>query len=448
MCYRGPRFWTLEGILPIAVLLMCATAAAAQHHGGHGIGGASGGISRPDGVDETDSLKDFHHALAVQATSLQIAEFKDWIKSTNAVEDKLHSFSDATGKGAREGISPLDQSVQGARTRNQKFQDGLSESQKSGLREILKRLDKADADLDQETKRLDQVVLSEAPAANVSSHISSLAKTLADFTNVQLALGREMGIALASGQDLVFSLPRVRNLVTIAPRTVAVDVSGLLSQTASDTDQRTFELHSAMDLFDLQQNITEILNAQLASGSCGPRVIVRRATMMAAAPTSSVVLQLHYERWSCMPGMGRTEIAESDGSVEITLIPAVDNSNVLTLKSEFKRIDATGMMANDLRSGDLGDAVRDKVSACVLQVLQAGADFKSTLPGALRNAAKLQTARFEDPSGSGLKMFLQGQVRLSSEQLNVLASQLNQTFSQQGTPSAVPGAASPVQQTK
>src|SRR4029077_19129277 len=42
----------------------------AQHHGGHGgASGIPGATNRPTGVDEKDDLKDFHHALAVQATT-------------------------------------------------------------------------------------------------------------------------------------------------------------------------------------------------------------------------------------------------------------------------------------------------------------------------------------------------------------------------------------------
>lgn len=445
-----PGILTPRKIILATVLLLSTSFATAQHHGGHGITiGATG--SRPDGVDEKDTLKDFHHAVAVQATTQQIAEFQAMVKSTAAAQDKLHSFSKAVDKPAREGTTSLDQVLEDARTRSKTFQEGFSDPQKSGLKELTKRLDKADADLEQEAKRFDQSVQSESATPDVSGRADSFDKALTEFSNQQLALGREMGITLASGQDVTFNLPKVTNHANIGARTIAVDVSGVLSQTAVDGDQRTFQLQSTMDLSELQQSITEILNQQLSSTACGDRLAVRRATIMAATPASSLVLQLHYERWSCLRMSGQssmTELAESDGTVEIRLTPTTGESDALRLNSEFKRIDASGAMADNLRSGDLGDTLREKVSSAVLASLPAGDDFKSTLPAALQNGVTLQGAKFEDPSSSGLKAVLQAQVRLSNEQVNLLASQLNQTLSAQGSPAPTTPTAAPAAQSK
>lgn len=139
--FRVRVAWLLMG----AVLLLDPRPAAAQHHGGHGIGGGiPGGSSRPDGVDEKDTLKDFHQALAVQATSQQIVAFQDLVNATNAAKDKLNSF--AEGKTGREGITPFDQALENARDLNKKSQDGFSPAQKSGLKDTARRLEKADSD--------------------------------------------------------------------------------------------------------------------------------------------------------------------------------------------------------------------------------------------------------------------------------------------------------------
>ena len=432
------------------LLLLSASLATAQHHGGHNMGtGMPGGNNRPDGVDEKDTLKDFHHAVAVQATTQQIAEFQAMVKSTTAAQDKVRAFQTAADKSAREGTTPLDQMLDDARTRTRNFQQGFSEPQKSGLKELTRHLEKADADLDQEAKRFDQSIKSESASADVSAHAAILGKSLTDFSNAQLALGREMGITLASGQDVAFTLPKVRSQISIGSRTIAVDVSSELSQTASQADQRTFQLETTVDLSELQQSITEILNARLYSAGCGERLSVNRATIVPATPASTLALQLHYERWSCMGRAGQSsmnEVAESNGSVEIKLTPAFGDANALHLAPEFKRIDATGMMADDLRSGDLGDFLRDKVSAAILPALLEGANFKAIMPGVLQSGVTLEAARFQDPSGSGLKSVFEGHVHLSNDQVNLLASQLNQTLSAQGSPAPAPPA--PTQQTK
>jgi hypothetical protein len=441
MLSQGIRSSSFQASMLCCALLALPIGASAQRHGG-GTGGSPsmGGLSsysRPEGVDEGDSLKDFHRTVALQATSQQIAEFQEMIKATGAAQDKLHALAAVSGNPGSDAVSSLDQIFSNARTRNQKFQDGFSEAQKSGLRETTKRLEKADADLDQELKHFDLSLQTEAQQPDLSARATGLDKALTDFLNEQLALGREMSITVATGQDLAFTLPKVRNHIRIGRDDIAIDVSGELSQTAAQADQRTFQLQSTVDLSELQRSITEIMNAQLATSGCGVRLAVRRATLVAATPASSLVLQLHYERWSCTQSFGRTELAEADGSVEIKLVPAVDKSGALSLTSEFKRIDASGMMADDLRSGDLGDTVRDKVSSSVLLAIQSGADFGSTLPGVLKNGVALQVARFQDPGSSGLKAVLEGQVTLSKEQVNLLASQLNQTLSAKGTPAQV-----------
>lgn len=87
------------------------------------------------------------------------------------------------------------------------------------------------------------------------------------------------------------------------------------------------------------------------------------------------------------------------------------------------------MMAEALRSGDLGQEVRGKVSQTLLSALGAGAD-PGSLPKVLENHVVVQAARFQD-AGSGLKLVLEGEVKLSNDQVTALANQLNQTLSAQ-----------------
>jgi hypothetical protein len=446
-------FLSVGTLLWGAVLLACPGYAVAQRHGGGGAGeGGFHGISRPDGVDEKDSLKDFHHSLAVQATIQQMAEFRVLIKSTEAAKAELEKFRRDPGKGS--GIaqpaqneptptqaadqppgSALDQALEKSRSGTKAFVSGFSEAQKSGLKEITKRLDKADSDLEQEEKNLDL----SAPGAAAMARSESLDKALTDFYNQQLALGREMGITQASGQDLIFNLPAVKSPANIASRAIAVTVSGALSQISSEGGQRTFKLELLANLGDLQQNMTQLLRAQMDnSDRCGERVAVRQAMFTPAAPASVVLVQLHYERWTCVRMSGRVEsneVAESDGSVEIKLTPSVENENGLKLAAEFSRVDAGGMLGDALRSGNVGDDLREKVAQSVLTAMRAGVDFKTTLPPAVQNAPMIESAKFHDSGSGQLSLVLEGKVQITNAQADALASQLNQTLSAQGTPS-------------
>jgi hypothetical protein len=432
----------ITALLLGSALLFGPAPATAQRHGGGGASSGGAGLwgySRPDGVDDKDSLKDFHNALAVQATGPQITEFQALTKITEGAKAELETFmpqlgmpTSATDSTTRDAA--LDQSLENARAANKKFIAGFSEPQKSGLKEITKRLDKSDSDLEQEQAKLHQSLQSSAAAAAAaesSIHAQNLDKALAEFSSQQLALGREMGIVFANGQDLTFLLPAVKRPVTIENRSISVTVSGELSQVAAENGRRTFNLEMLADLSDFQQNIGTLLHAQLdSSNQCGERLTVRRAMLTPAEPSSHLMLQLHYERWSCRGAYGQTatELAESDGSVEIKLTPSVEKSNTLKLAAEFGRVDANGMFGDSLRSGDLGDDLRSKVSQSMLAALTAGANFNATLPPALENSAVVKTARFHDSGAGVLSVLFEGQTQISNEQANLLATQLNQAL--------------------
>jgi hypothetical protein len=424
-------------------LLAGPVGAIAQRHGGSSSSVGQGGLntySRPDGVDEKDNLEDFHHVLAVQATSQQIAEFQLMVKATDATESELQTFVERLPKeksASAESGAALNQAWQSARSKNQHFEEGFSAAQKDGLKELVKRLDKAESDVEQERTKLDQSLRAGSPQ-DVSSRGDSLGKALTEFSNEQLALGREMSIVVANAQDLSFNLHAVKTSVTIEGRTVGITVSGALTQIEEQpidqkNAQRTFHLELDEDLSDLQQNIGDFLNAELSNvNPCGERLAVRQAMLTPSAPSSLLVLRLHYERWSCIRQFGQTssnELAESDGTVEIKLTPVVGQTNTLKINSEFGHIDASGMFADSLRSGDLGDDLRDKVSTCILAALRAGTDFKTTLPPALENSAAIQSAQFRDAGAGVLNVVLEGKTQISNEQVNLLASQLNQAMS-------------------
>jgi hypothetical protein len=440
---RGGISFSIANVLILGfALLAYPLAATAQRHGGGISGGGLSGNSRPTGVKEDDTLKDFHQAIAVQATSQQTAEFQAAIKSTEDAKTQVQVFLDQLHKQDRSAESvphePVDQALDNARSANKTFQQGFSPAQKSGLREIAKKLAKADSDLEQEEKKMDQSLVSRAAGSEVAARAESLGKALTDFYNQQLALGREMSITLANGQDLAFNLPSASHPVSIARQTIAVPVSGELTQISAQGGQRTFKLEMTANLTDLQQNITELLRSQLdTSDNCGQRIAIQQATLAPSTPAGLLVVKLHFERWTCSQMFGKqtsNELAEGDGTVEIKLTASVEKPGTLKITAAFGRIDATGMMGEALRSGSLGENLRNTVSQSVLTAAQTGSDFRTTLPPAVQNSAVLQSARFQDTGVGTLTVLLDGQLEISNEQADALASQLNQALSAQGPP--------------
>jgi hypothetical protein len=447
-------FFPAAKFLLVSVSLLLPGTAMAQHHGGHGMagGGMPGGSNRPTGVNEKDTLKDFHRALAVQATTEQIAQFQALVKVSDAAQASLAAFLQQqsqvrpTGSGAI--AVQVDQLLQNLRSDNQKFVDGFSAAQKSGLKDLVKKLGKAGSDLEANQHRFDESLDAKSSTnAGIQANGEGLAKSLTDFSNQDLALGREMGIVLAASSDETFELPEVKNSVVIGKQTIAVPLSGDLSQLASRSGQRTFNLRRVVDLSDLQEKITELLRAQTDSrDACGEHLAVREGMISSSTPASILTLVLHYERRSCLKVGGQSgwqELAEGDGSVEVKLTPVVEKANVLKVVSEFSKINASGLMNESLRSGLLGEELREKLSQGMLTILETGVKFQGTLPLAIRDIAKVQSAKFKDIGIGKLGGVLEGQLDLTDEQVSHLVSELNQAQFAQGTtpqesPSATP----------
>jgi hypothetical protein len=416
--------------------------------GGHGIGtGISGGVvgNRPDAVSEKDDLKDFHRAMAIQATAEQRAAFAKIAQYTQAAIDQLKAFRESLQKvpaspplveaSTKDRATTLDQAIENVRGSNQNFLTSFSAKQKSGLQDTAKKLEKADSELDKQTKTLNQIVQTSRPdTEQISNSAAALDKDLASFQNEQLALGREMSILFdPAGQGVTFSLPAVTNSIDMTGQTISFPTSGALSRTSAENGQNLFNLKVVADLSDLQQNITGILRSKVTrSPRCGERIEILEATLTPIEPASQVVAKLHSERWVCMPGQSPMEVAGGDAELEIKLTPAVEPATGLHLVPEITRVQAEGLLLDSLRSGDLGAALRDQIAASILSALQKGADLKATLPPAAQQSATLQKALFQDDGADQLSLVLDGKLQFSDEQTQQFAAQLKQRLAAQG----------------
>src|ERR1700691_3979715 len=151
------RWLRVGGVLVGAGLLLSGTGLFAQHGGGAGMGGGApvSGMSRPGGVEDKDDLKGFHRAMAVQATSEQIAQFQEVVKKTEAARGALDQLvsgldSHASAKSADEWgsqVVAVREALDGARGGTGKFVGALSLEQKTGLKEITAKLMKAESEL-------------------------------------------------------------------------------------------------------------------------------------------------------------------------------------------------------------------------------------------------------------------------------------------------------------
>ena len=425
----------------------------AQHSGGGGGGrgmmgtGVGTGAGRPDGISEKDDLKDFHRAMAVQATAEQRAAFVKIAQYAQAAIDQLKALRESLQKvpassppldrATKDRVTAFDQAIENARGSNQNFLTSLSSKQKSGLQDTTKKLEKADSELDKQIKTLHQIVQTpKLDTEQVSSSAAGLEKALLSFQNEQLVLGREMSILFdPAGQGLTFSLPAITNSINISGQSISIPASGVVvSRASTENGHNLFSLKLVADLSDLQQNITGILRSELTrSPRCGERIEVQQATLTPLEPASQVVAKLHFERWVCLPGQqSPMEVASGDADIEIKLTPSVEPAAGLHLVSEITRVQAEGLLRDSLRSGDLGARLREQIAASVLSALQKGADLKATLPPAAQDSATLQKALFQDDGADQLSLVLDGQLQFSDEQTQQFAAQLKQRLAAQG----------------
>jgi hypothetical protein len=213
-------------------------------------------------------------------------------------------------------------------------------------------------------------------------------------------------------------LAALKNSVVLADKAVAIPMSGLISQgTAAGLANaaQTYTVELTADFSGVQENMTALLRAQLdREEHCGERIAIQSATLAPLAPASVAVAQLHYERWSCF-GRDANEIAEGAGTIEVELTPAVGEGGELRLLEKVRRIDANGLVGELLRSGSLGDAVRDTISATVLSAARQGGDFNALLPSAAQGHAKLQRARFQAVGSGRLMVVFDGEIQVSSQ---------------------------------
>ena len=316
----------------------------AQRGGG---GGGAGPSAKPviclhdcktlQGLNAEDDLKNFRRAIAVQATPEQRAAFAKVAQYSQAAIESLQAFRESLQKVAASSplsdrAAILDQAIAQARASNQNFLASFSSKQKSALQDTVKKLEKADSDLDKQIKALDQIVQTLKPESEqISNSAASLDKALASFQSEQLALGGEMSILFpAPGQDVTFSLPPVTNSISIGGQPISIPASGGVSRvvpetsvpkTSAENDHNLFNVKIVADLSDLQQNITGILRSELTrSPRCGERIEVRQATLTPLEPASLVVANLHFERWVCQPGQqSPMEVADGDGTIEVKL---------------------------------------------------------------------------------------------------------------------------------
>jgi len=181
------------------LLMLFPLALAAQYSGRRGSGGGSR-TPAPGGPVEDPNAAGLEHAVAVQATPAQTAQFKTMTKSADLARrraiDFQHMNLDPTNSvEVSHQAKALQDALDDAQLSSRDFVGSFTDSQANGLKKLSKKLEKSDAALTKESRKfseeLDRLPL-DMPA--LSQAAAAIEKQLSAFQSDQQALGKEMGI--------------------------------------------------------------------------------------------------------------------------------------------------------------------------------------------------------------------------------------------------------------
>lgn len=401
------------------------------------LGRSSGG----DSEDSTEDLRAFNQAMAMQATDDQVAIYSSMVKETETALGALQTLAGQSKKGSNTSQSSastgtLSQAIEMARSESRQFVASLSKAQALGLRDITVKLNKLDAELAEQSAGL-KVSTETTPDAAPIENAKTLGQTLSAFHTEQLGLGNEMGIQdIGGAQAFTLDILAVNSTLEIEKKTVAMTIQGTISRGSTDVDHNQLTLQLVADASDLQESITEILRAKLDGGQrCGDRLYVRWATLAAQELAVTLRTQLQVQRWTCYlsSNLGEPqELVEGTGGVELKVTPTIEANNQVRLVAEVSKVDNTGLVADQIRSGTLGAALRTAAVQALTPAVGAEMDFKTVLPPAAQNSVTARKIEFRE--AGGLRILLDGDIPISDDQIRALITQLRNRQTAQGSP--------------
>jgi hypothetical protein len=226
-------------------------------------------------------------------------------------------------------------------------------------------------------------------------------------------------LGAAAAQDGEIKIPPVKTTVALEGHPVNITAWGAVRTTPGG-----FHLGVTVDLGELQENLTPVLAAQLdKSERCGDRLTVEKAELFPEAPGGVLTAHVHFEKYACVKAFGKEitkRLVGGNGVVEVMLTPSVGENHV-AMAAEVRKIDADGSLGEALRSGSMGDSLRQKIAGSIENAIRKSANLQNAVPPQVESVASLESVRFADGGGGRLWLDLAGAVRLTPEQFRDLA---------------------------
>jgi hypothetical protein len=122
------------------------------------------------------------------------------------------------------------------------------------------------------------------------------------------------------------------------------------------------------------------------------------------------------------------EVMEANGTMTVKVTPEVEKDGSLSILTQIETVEANGMLAEMLRSGPLGDTVREKIRKSFVTALQNSLKLDAVLLLMGPDSAAIETAKFVRDGDSGtLAIALDGHLHLSGEQVAALNGQKSES---------------------
>lgn len=218
---------------------------------------------------------------------------------------------------------------------------------------------------------------------------------------------------MGDAQPIQITNLKVRTQIEKEP--VELTVSGSVS-TASPPNA----VRMTVDLGNFQEHLTAILADRLnRADKCGERLSVEQASLEPQAPSGLLTANINYERYACAKAFGREivkRLAGGHGVIEVKLTPQVADNNI-SLDADVRKMDADGSLGALLRSDSVGEDLKQDIGDSIESAIQQSADLKGVLPAEVQKAVTLRSIRFADGGSGRLWLSIEGQVRLTADEL-------------------------------
>ncbi len=241
----------------------------------------------------------------------------------------------------------------------------------------------------------------------------------------------------AVAADAPIVLPPLRASLTVDKQPVTIVVSGSVTKVSAYNERDVFRVIIDADLGGLQDNVTPILRAELDKDDrCGEKLAIGQATLLPAAPASTLHTSLHYEKWACIKAFHKDvakRLTGGEAVAEMRLTPEVRDGNAVRMTAQVSSIQADGTVGELLRTPAFSDALHEKITRALDKV-----KLETAIPTALRSAARIDAVSFADAGGGRLTLRIRATVTIPERDAHLLLERL--AARAQASPGQQPGA--------